>query len=84
MSQCPSCGGDCGHSKSKGCQYGKKGVHMSDSRDELAAMAMMALVVKYGYKWGEGEQERSHKGAVTAYKIADAMIKYKKEMQNER
>jgi hypothetical protein len=57
---------------------------MSDSRDELAAMAMMALVVKYGYKWGEGEEERSHKGAVTAYKIADAMIKFKKENQNER
>jgi hypothetical protein len=56
---------------------------MSDSRDELAAMAMMALVIKYGYKWGEGEEERSHKGAVTAYKIADAMIKYKKEMRNE-
>jgi len=45
---------------------------MSDSRDELAAMAMMALVIKYGYKWG---------GAETAYKIADTMIKYKKEMK---
>jgi len=22
MSQCPSCGGDCGYTKSKGCQYG--------------------------------------------------------------
>ena len=22
--QCPSCGGDCGHTKAKGCQYGKK------------------------------------------------------------
>ena len=20
--QCPSCGGDCGHTKAKGCQYG--------------------------------------------------------------
>ena len=57
---------------------------MSDSRDELAAMAMMALVVKYGYKWGYGEEEQRMKGAETAYKIADAMIKYKKEMQNER
>jgi hypothetical protein len=24
MSQCPSCGGDCGYLKNKGCQYGKK------------------------------------------------------------
>ena len=24
MSQCPSCGGDCGYFKNKGCQYGKK------------------------------------------------------------
>jgi hypothetical protein len=64
--------------------HSTKGEHMSDSRDELAAMAMMALVVKYGYKWGEGEEERSHKGAVTAYKIADAMIKYKKEHGNGR
>jgi len=22
--QCPSCGGDCGYTKNKGCQYGKK------------------------------------------------------------
>ena len=22
MSQCPSCGGDCGYTKAKGCQYG--------------------------------------------------------------
>ena len=24
MRQCPSCGGDCGYLKDKGCQYGKK------------------------------------------------------------
>ena len=24
MSQCPSCGGDCGYLENKGCQYGKK------------------------------------------------------------
>jgi hypothetical protein len=23
MKQCPSCGGNCGYSKSRGCQYGK-------------------------------------------------------------
>ena len=57
---------------------------MSDSRDELAAMAMMALVIKYGYKWGDDEEAHRLKGAETAYKIADTMIKYKKEMQNGR
>jgi hypothetical protein len=57
---------------------------MSDSRDELAAMAMMALVIKYGYKWGNDEEAHRLKGAETAYKIADTMIKYKKENQNER
>jgi hypothetical protein len=56
---------------------------MSDSRDELAAMAMMALVIKYGYKWGDDEEEQRMKGAETAYKIADTMIKFKKENQNE-
>jgi hypothetical protein len=24
MKQCPSCGGNCGYSKSRGCQYGKR------------------------------------------------------------
>lgn len=57
---------------------------MNDSRDELAAMAMMALVIKYGYKWGNDEEAHRLKGAETAYKIADTMIKYKKENQNER
>ena len=57
---------------------------MSDSRDELAAMAMMALVVKYGYKWGDDEEAHRLKGAETAYKIADTMIKYKKEHGNGR
>jgi hypothetical protein len=57
---------------------------MSDSRDELAAMAMMALVIKYGYKWGDDEEEQRMKGAETAYKIADTMIKYKKGYGNGR
>lgn len=57
---------------------------MSDSRDELAAMAMMALVIKYGYKWGDDEEEQRMKGAETAYKIADAMIKYKGEEGRRR
>ena len=57
---------------------------MNDSRDELAAMAMMALVIKYGYKWGDDEEAHRLKGAETAYKIADTMIKYKKEHGNGR
>ena len=57
---------------------------MSDSRDELAAMAMMALVIKYGYTWGDNEEEQRMKGAETAYKIADTMIKYKKGYGNGR
>jgi hypothetical protein len=57
---------------------------MNDSRDELAAMAMMALVIKYGYKWGDDEEEQRMKGAETAYKIADTMIKYKKGYGNGR
>jgi hypothetical protein len=57
---------------------------MSDNRFELAAMAMMALIIKHGYKWGDDEEAYRLKGAETAYKIADTMIKYEKENQNER
>lgn len=31
--QCPSCGGDCGHTKAKGCQYGRDPAARNDWAD---------------------------------------------------
>ncbi len=51
---------------------------MNDSRDELAAMAMSAIVVGRI----DLEKETCNRIAVTAYRIADAMIACKKGYGN--
>lgn len=52
---------------------------MNDSRDELAAMAMTAIA---GTKWEYFDKEDCMEIAVTAYRIADAMIACKKGYGN--
>jgi hypothetical protein len=51
---------------------------MSDNRDELAAMAMSGIASKWEYF----DKEDCMEIAVAAYRIADAMISYKKGYGN--
>ena len=47
MSQCPSCGGDCGYLKNKGCQYGKK--TLPDMLTPQEHQEIVRIVAKWDY-----------------------------------
>jgi len=42
--QCPSCGGDCGYTKNKGCQYGKKNFATKGDREMTTEMKKVWFV----------------------------------------
>jgi hypothetical protein len=47
MSQCPSCGGDCGYLKNKGCQYGKK--TLPDMLTQQEHQEILRIVARWDY-----------------------------------